>query len=357
MTDTEDPIKLAIGAASACSSLACLLALLELFYFKLHKQFSYRLISYILTALALSSLMTTLLPLILYGIPPEEITEYSNLSVAVKTLTYLHTSFYCTALTLVVTTTKHFHYMAVDFEYCKGLFTEFGCLLFSILLPQCFIWISYSSYLYSILPHLFNPWLVPNTSIMFCLPVLDPFLGIETMFIMSLAVILISIAVLWIMGKRACFHEDTPLLKHSQALKETLILISFFLIFTTHSVLLSLTTIAKTVQPGMRLVTLHAVVGIIGASIGLIGAVSFFLHLCVMGKKKRQKLRDLQRGTRKREQNIAVQERQQRVTYGSTVVVPSRWSVYTTEGYYTGSCNTDFPHVDEEDVDGREPHQ
>ena len=351
MADTEGLVELVIAIVSACSTLACLLALFELFYFKLHKLFSYRLIMYILTTLALSSLMSTLLPLFLYGISPERI----NPSVAVKTFAYLHTSFYCTSLTLVVITTKHFHYMAVDLEYCRGLFIEIGCLLFSVLFPQCFVWISYSEF-YSILSH-FNPWLASKNPIMFCFPVLDPFLGIEAVFVMSLAIILISIAVLWIMGKRTRPDAVIPMLKHNQALKETLTLVSFFLIFATHSVLLFLTTIASTAVPGVTtyFVPLQAVVGIIGASIGLTGTLFFFLHLCILGKEKRQRLRDLGRG-RRRELNVGVQGRQKHaVTYGSTVVMPSRWSAYTTAGYYTGSCNTDFPHVDEGDVDGGGP--
>ena len=342
-------IHLVISIVSAGSMVVCLFTLCEIFYFKLYKQFTYRLLLYTFISIALSSAIATALPLILYSISPADLAPSLSLaSVTIKALVYLHTSSYGTTLALAVVTTKHLHYMAVDLQYCRGSCVEIWCLLCALLVPQCYAWIPYTP-IYSTIVHDHNPW--NATSIDFCLPWPDPILGVEVLLTKSLAVLLISAAVLWIMCKRACNRSTTDLLlNHAQALRETVPLFCLYLAIAAYSVLLSPTIILRMFLSDLKFFQLlRAVIGVLGACVGLTSGLCFFLHLLALGKQKRQRLRD---GSKQQKPHAGIQREQQAAGYRSTAVyVPSQWSVYTTDGYYTGSCNTEAPIVDEDEVD------
>ena len=343
-----DPIissfKLAISALSACSTIACSVVLCELFYFRLYKQFTYRLLIYTFAALTLSSVFTSALPLLLYSTSPatkHPESPLANLSITVKVLVYLQTSCYCTALTLGVIVTKHLHYMAVDLKYCRGSCVEFWCLICAVVFPQCYVWIPFTPIVY----YMFSSAQRPSTTIDFCLPMTDPIFGVQTLTTKSVAIILISAAVLWIMCRRAYKDSEYPLLKHAQALKETVPLFCLFLFMAVCTILLAMTTLARSFFHAKFLPLLQAVVGVFVAMVGLGSAICFFTHLLALGKEKRRRLCNSGRKKHNAEAN------RNNKGYGSTAYAPTHWSVYTTEGSFTGSCNTEYVHVDEDEVD------
>ena len=258
---------------------------------------------------------------------------------------YLHTSSYGTTLALAVVTTKHLHYMAVDLQYCRGSCIEALCLLCALLVPQCYAWIPYTP-IYSTLVH--SPW--HETSIDFCLPWPDPVLGVEVLLTMSLAVILISVAVLWIMCRRTCNRSTTDLLlNHAQALRETVPLFSLYITIAAYAVLLSPTVLLRMFLSDFKIFQIfQLVISVLGACVGLISGLCFFLHLLALGKQKRRRLRD---ESKQRRPHAGIQREQQTGYRTTAIYVPSQWSVYTTDGYYTGSCNTEAPIVDEDEVD------
>ena len=347
MADPTNAFKLVISALSACSTIACLFALCELFYFKLYKQFTYRLLIYTFAALTISSAFTSVLPLLLYNTSPvTKHLEYplENMSVTVQVLLYIQTSCYCTALTLGVIVTKHLHYMAVDLEYCRGSCVEFWCLICAIAAPQCYVWIPFSPVIYSLFPFS-HPW----HTIAFCLPITDPILGIQALTTKSVAIILISAAVLWIMCRRAYKGSEYPLLRHAQALKETVPLFCLFLCIGVCTIPLVMTIAGRSILEEMFPLLFQAVVGVLVAMVGLTSTICFFAHLLALGKEKRRRLRDY--GRRKLCAEAARKDNYARDGYGSTACAPTHWSVYTTEGNFTGSCITEYVHVDEDEFD------
>ena len=74
-------------------------------------------------------------------------------------------------------------------------------------------------------------------------------------------------------------------------------------------------------------------------TVGPVIPLSFTIHLCILGKTKLKKLRG---------RKIPLQPT---LTYGTNVNMPCthRSTVFTSEGI-SETCNTDYPHVSEDEV-------
>ena len=110
-----------------------------------------------------------------------------------------------------------------------------------------------------------------------------------------------------------------------------------------------MTVAGRSILQEMFPLLFQAVVGVLVAMVGLTSTTCFFAHLLALGKAKYHRLRDS--GRRKLYAEAARKDNYARDGYGSTACAPTHWSVYTTEGNFTGSCNTEYVHVDEDEFD------
>ena len=131
-------------------------------------------------------------------------------------------------------------------------------------------------------------------------------------------------------GYNRCVRSVATRESHQRALKEILPLF-IFLSYTCFAIIsLVLATVYCELIPITALSRLS----------GLFLAFSFATHLCILGKAKLKKLRG-------RNRSLATHK-----SYGSMVIQQHthRTTVFTSEGI-SETCNTDYPHVSEDEVD------
>ena len=130
-------------------------------------------------------------------------------------------------------------------------------------------------------------------------------------------------------GYNRCVRSVATRESHQWALKEILPPLFIFLIYTWVAIInLVLTTYY------CEFVSLNA----FSRLTGLFLALSLATHLCILGKAKLKKLRGKSLATHQQYGSMAVQQCTHRTT------------VFTSEGI-SETCNTDFPHVSEDEVD------
>ena len=126
---------------------------------------------------------------------------------------------------------------------------------------------------------------------------------------------------------------------HRQALKETMPLllipasVLIYIVFESCTIAMSYTYGSSTVYFTQQA---FFVVNFIPSVFGLVIALLFTIHLCLLGKGKLKKLRGV--------------KKQRVVQYGTMENHTNRPTVFTTDRL-SETCNTTFPHVSEDEVD------
>ena len=326
------------SSAAGVSSIACVIALGALLFFKMYRHFIYRLVLYTLVLLTIFSFSNMLFLILVYVSADRTVGIHGF----ILFLVYVSSYSYYSALMLMTCTIFYIQELALYNRLCNKWTYDFNCLLLSLGMPLIFItlpFVACNEIDYSnILP-------VPQCQSIHVLSVqhsLATTFNLVLMLVFSLNGIFIAGVTVPLCsracGCRAMMWSVATNRSHRQALIETMPLLVLPIVSLTHTYLVFILHYVQLYHTFYRLDQLFT--GVLGGILGLVAALTFAMHLCILGKTKRKKLR----GSTKKRVHV--------VTYGTMADQhrTHRPTEYTTEGI-SETCNTYFPHVSEEDVD------
>ena len=327
-TSTTDPWPIVGVSLAAVSFIACLLALGSLVLFKMYRNFFYRLLLYTFGTLSFLSLIWTLQSIMQLCEEHTEERTQNNCStgnVVSKFINYAVYSSLCTAYLLLTSLNFCLCRLSIQHKRFSSWRASLIFLIMCFLLPQPFT-ITLTIICGGITPS----WkLLQGSSITMITFVL---LIAAAAIVLLTNIILTTLALLPVCCSACGYNQCTRFVAtregHQRALKEILPSLLLFFSYTCLAII-------SLVLPGKwESIASHLT--------GLILASSFAIHLCLLGKEKLEKLRGKKR-------SLAIYK-----SYGSIGKAVDQYNhrqtAFTSEGI-SETCNTDFPHVSEDEVD------
>ena len=265
--------------ADSLSTVACLLATGALLYFKMYRLFAYRLVLYTLVTLTIFSFIGIVYLLII------EIVISHGDPQGFEVVGYLYTGCFFTALSLMSASVFYIRQLDLNFKPHNKLVYDLNYCLVSLLVPV--------AYTGAVLIGCYNSRIdLNNTSpLLTCtdkkainslpIAVFVLFFGINVIFI---AAVLVSLCTKAYGCKAvAVLHEH-----YQRALKETLSLFIVPIFSLTYAFFGCVNYMVPSDKNGF---VIRLLFGVFGGLIGLVAALSFVLHLCILGKAKLRNLR------------------------------------------------------------------
>ena len=315
-------------AAASLSLIACLLALGALLFFNMYRNFFYRLLLYTFVTLIFLSSIWILQPIIhlldhekhMESITQNNCSTKQNISSNI--LSYTVYSSLCTIYLLLTSLNFCLYLLSIHHYQFSSWVADLIFLVTCLLLPQPL----------TLTPTIACGGITLSWKSHDC-PTFVLLIAAATIVLLT-NIILTTLALLPVCcracGYNRCVRSAATRSRESyqRALKEILPLF-IFLSYTCFAII-SLVLAAvkcKLIDAFLRL-------------LGLFLALSFATHLCILGKAKLKKLRG-------RNRSLATHK-----SYGSMVIQQHthRTTVFTSEGI-SETCNTDYPHVSEDEVD------
>ena len=296
-----------------------------LLFFKMYRKFIYRLLLYAFVALIISSISWTgnLLTIIKVQGQQVELETFTNSSISIIILfQYIYAGSILLFFLLLTSMSLYMYILAIHHHQFTSWVADLIFLLVCLILSQ----LSAISMLTLRLPYQ--------------APVSDP-IEVTCYILIFLATVCFTALTLVPMCFRACGYNNLCMRSvatresHQQALREILPL--FILLSPSVGTLACI--ILELAWKSAKVLLLEKWLPSIDIfTAGLLLPLSFAVHLCILGKTKLKKLRG--------------KKRPLPTTYGTIANQPHthRPTVFTSEGI-SETCNTDYPHVSEDEVD------
>ena len=308
------------------SLIACILALGAQLFFKMYRNFFYRLLLYTFAILIFLSFIW-IIQSILSLVEDAENRTQNNCSteqnISFKVINYTTYSSLCTIYLLLTSLNFCLYLLSIHHYLFSSWVADLIFLFTCLLLPQPF------TLPITIVCGITSSW----KPLQDCQCATFVLLVVAATIVLLVNIIFTTLALLPVCcracGYNRCVRSVATRESHQRALKEILPSVCIFLLYTCIAII-SLVLAAVDCE----LVSLNA----FSRLTGLFLALSFATHLCILGKAKLKKLRG---------RSLATHQQ-----YGSTVVqqYTHRTTVFTSEGI-SETCNTDYPHVSEDEVD------
>ena len=309
-------------SVSVVSTIVHIIALGVLVFFKMYRKFVYRLLLYAFVALLISSISWTayLLTIIKVQGQQVEFETFSNKSISIM-FYYLHVGSLIFFYLIQTSMSLCMYILAIHHHQFTSWVADLIFLIVCLILSQI---ITISFVVTLLLLHLSPVFLS---------------IGVTCYILISLANIGFTALTLMPMCCRACGYNlctrsVATRESHRQALREILPL--YILLSPSVGALASVILLLAWKSADIILAQWVPSTNIFIA--GLLLPLSFAVHLYILGKTKLNKLRG--------------KKRPQPTTYGTIANQPHthRPTVFTSEGI-SETCNTDYPHVSEDEVD------